>query len=84
MFKEFKDNMVNVIVSSHGNTILEYDGVLVSEDDKTIVLKNVSINCAMPSFQKSVFSGGMINYKNNINTVAINKNYIISCNKIGY
>lgn len=81
MFKEFKDCVVNVIVSSHGNTILEYDGVLVSEDTNSIQLKNVSLNCAMPSFQKSVFSGGMINYKNNLSTVVINKDYIISCNK---
>ncbi len=81
MYKEFKDCLVNVIVSSHGNTILEYDGLLVAENDKAITLRSVSINCAMPTFQKSVFSGGMSNYKNNLSTVAINKEYIISCNQ---
>ena len=81
MYKDFKDSIVNVIVSSKGDTILEYNGLLVSEDDKTIHLNNVTINYAMLNYQRNMFGGGISSFKQNLNNVVINKEYKISCNR---
>ena len=70
-----------IIVSTRTEMVLEYNGVFVSEDINTLVLKNVSITSAMLNFQKNMFGTGLGQYKENIDTVIINKNYIISCNK---
>lgn len=81
MYKSLLNQEVEVIVSTRTEMVLEYNGVFVSEDVNTLVLKNVSITSAMLNFQKNMFGTGLGQYKENIDTVIINKNYIISCNK---
>ena len=82
MFNSMINCQVEVIVSSHAETILEYIGILVEDDNNFIKLKNVTINYAMLNFQKSIFGGNINSYRNNIKEVILNKNYIISCNMI--
>lgn len=81
MYKSLLNQEVEVIVSTRTEMVLEYNGIFVSEDVNTLVLKNVSITSAMLNFQKNMFGTGLGKYKENIDTVIINKNYIISCNK---
>lgn len=81
MYKSLLNQEVEVIVSTRTEMVLEYNGVFVSEDINTLVLKNVSITSAMLNFQKNMFGTGLGQYKENIDIVIINKNYIISCNK---
>ena len=78
MYKELINKDVEVIVSSRGEMLLEYNGVLVEEDETSIKLKNVNISTAMLSFQKSMF-GNMNTYKNNVSEVIVCKNFIVSC-----
>jgi len=81
MFKELINENVTVIVSGKGDTILEYNGLLVREEDNIIKLTNASISHMIPNFQKGIFGGDINKYKENIEEVIINKRYIISCNK---
>ncbi len=81
MFKELINENVTVIVSGKGDTILEYNGLLVREEDNTIKLTNASISHMIPNFQRGIFGGDINKYKENIEEVIINKRYIISCNK---
>ena len=81
MFKNFMNCSVVVIVSTRAETMLEYTGTLSYEDDSSIRLNNVSINAAMLSFQKNIFGDNMSVYRQGIDEVIINKNYIISCSR---
>ena len=47
MYNEFLNNDVTVVVSPRTEQFLEYKGFLESENDETIILKNVSINMAL-------------------------------------
>ena len=78
MYKELIGKEVEVIVSSRGEMLLEYNGVLVDEDETSIKLKNVNISTAMLSFQKSMF-GNMNSYKNDVSEVIVSKSFIVSC-----
>lgn len=78
MYKELISKEVEVIVSSRGEMLLEYNGVLVDEDETSIKLKNVNISTAMLSFQKSMF-GNMNSYKTDVSEVIVSKNFIVSC-----
>ena len=78
MYKDLINKGVEVIVSSRGEMLLEYNGVLVDEDETSIKLKNVNISTAMLSFQKSMF-GNMNSYKNDVSEVIVSKNFIVSC-----
>lgn len=80
MFNNMMNSEVTVIVSSRAETLLEYNGVLCEENENTITLRGVSINFAMLNFQKNIFGGNMSSYKQNIDKVILNKDYIISCN----
>lgn len=82
MYKEYENCIVNVIVSSHGESMLEYTGILISEYDNTIQLRDATITRVMQSLQKSIFGSEVMTYKRNISVVSINKNYVISCNKV--
>ena len=78
MYKDLINKDVEVIVSSRGEMLLEYNGVLVDEDETSIKLKNVNISTAMLSFQKSMF-GNMNTYKNDVSEVIVSKKFIVSC-----
>lgn len=80
MYNSFINKEVTVIVASRADSILEYNGLLCEENEKTIKLKNVSINLAMLNFQKNLFGSNMGDYYENIEEMIINKDYIISCN----
>ena len=82
MYKEYEKCIGNVIVSSHGESMLEYTGILISEYDNTIQLRDATITRVMQSLQKSIFGSEVMTYKRNISVVSINKNYVISCNKV--
>ena len=81
MYKEMLNNDVTVMVSPRVENFLEYTGVLVEENEETLTLKNVSINYAILNFQKNIFGENINSYKKDIESVIINKKYIISCNK---
>ena len=79
MFNSLLGSRVTVVVSSKGDTILEYVGNLVSENDDSIELQNADISYLMLNFQKGIFGGNINRYKQNLNKVVINKQFIISC-----
>lgn len=80
MFKEYKDQQVNVLVASRGDVFLEYFGTLVEETEKTLKLKNVNILYAAPQMQKNIMGTGIAQFKTNLNEAVINKEYIIGIN----
>lgn len=81
MYKDLIGERVNVVVSSRGDTMLEYIGTLVSETDDTLELENTDISYLMLNFQKGIFGNNINKYKENVDKVIINKRYIISCDK---
>ena len=81
MFNDLINREVIVVVSSRTEFLLEYNGLLCEENENVIKLKNVDINQEMLNFQKNVFGSNMGIYKQNIDEVIINKNYVISCIK---
>ena len=81
MFKDLIGENVTVVVTSRGDTLLEYIGTLSSESDETIEMKNVSISYLMLNYQKGLFGGGFGKYKENLEKVILNKEYIVSCDK---
>ena len=81
MYDDFKGEKVTIIVSSRGNNILEYVGILEEENENDILLSNVDVSFLMYSFQKGLFGENISTYKKNIDKVTINKKYIMSCYK---
>ena len=81
MYKDFIGENVTIVVSSRTDNLLEYIGVLTSEDENTLTLTHVDISYLMLNFQKGIFGGNINRYKENLDKVIINKRYIISCNK---
>lgn len=81
MFKELIGEKVTIVVSSKGDTILEYVGTLTNAGEEFIELSNVDISYLMLNFQKGIFGNNINKYKENLDKVIINKKYIISCNK---
>jgi len=81
MYKNLIGERVNVVVSSRGDTILEYVGILSNESSDTIELTNTNISYLMLNFQKGIFGSNINKYKENVEKVIINKRYIISCDK---
>ena len=77
--KQLLNKDVVVLVSTRTEQFLEYDGYLYDVNEDTITLKDASISAAMLSFQKNMFGNSIGAYKTNLETVIINKNYIISC-----
>ena len=82
MFKEMIDKRVSIIISSRGDNLLEYVGVLQNETEDVIELTSVDISYLMLNFQKGIFGGNINKYKENINKVILNKRYIISCHLV--
>ena len=80
MFKEYKDQQVNVLVASRGDVFLEYFGTVVEETEKTLKLKNVNILYAAPQIQKNIMGTSLAQFKQNLNEAVINKEYIIGIN----
>ena len=80
MYKDMINSRVTVLVSSRGETVLEYVGTLTNEDDKSIMLSEVDVSYLMLNFQKGIFGDSMSRYKQGLGKVVINKRYIISCN----
>ena len=81
MFKSFIGERVTVIISSRGDNLLEYYGVLKEENEDSIELTNVDISYLMLNFQKGIFGNNINKYKVNLPNVILNKKYIISINK---
>ncbi|MGI6608229.1 MAG: hypothetical protein ACOX1F_04535 [Erysipelotrichaceae bacterium] len=82
MFRNFIGEKVTVIISSRGDNLLEYIGILEAETENSILMSDVNISYLMLNFQKGFFAGNNMNmYKENISRVIINKKYIISCDK---
>jgi len=81
MYKDLIGEKVTIVVSSKGDTMLEYIGTLVSETDDTLELENTDISYLMLNFQKGIFGNNINKYKENVDKVIINKRYIISCDK---
>lgn len=81
MYSDLIGEKVTVVVSSKGDTMLEYIGTLVSETEDTLELKDVDISYLMLNFQKGIFGSNINKYKDNLEKVIINKRYIISCDK---
>lgn len=82
MYDSLIGEKVNVVVSSKCSNMLEYVGTLLLERDEVLELTNVDISYLMLNYQKGVFGGNINRYKDNLDRVVINKQYIISCNKI--
>lgn len=80
MFKDYMNKQVNVLVASRGDVFLEYFGTVVEENGAILKLKNVNILYAAPQIQRNILGAGMAQFKNNLNEVTINKEYIISVN----
>ena len=81
MYSDLIGEKVTVVVSSKGDTMLEYIGTLVSETEDTLELKDVDISYLMLNFQKGIFGSNINKYKDNLEKVIINKRYVISCDK---
>lgn len=81
MFDHLIDKEVEVIVSTKSDILLEYTGVLCKETEVSLILENAEINPVMLNFQKNIFGGSMNNYKQNVEEIIINKQYVVSCNK---
>lgn len=81
MYKSLIGEKVTLVISSRGDSLLEYIGTLSSESPDELELKDVKISYLMLSFQKGFFGDNISKYKENLDTVVINKRYIISCNK---
>ena len=81
MYKDLIGEKVTIVVSSRGDTILEYVGTLSNENEDAIELTNANISYLMLNFQKGIFGNNINKYKENVDKVIINKRYIISCDK---
>lgn len=81
MYKDIINNEVTVLVATKGDTVLEYNGILVSENDTEIELKDATICTMLLNLQRNMFGTNMTKYKEDIDRVIINKKYIISCIK---
>lgn len=81
MYRDLMGEKVTIVVSSRGDTILEYVGTLSNENEDAIELANANISYLMLNFQKGIFGNNINKYKENVDKVIINKRYIISCDK---
>lgn len=81
MYRDLIGEKVTIVVSSRGDTILEYVGTLSNENEDAIELTNANISYLMLNFQKGIFGNNINKYKENVDKVIINKRYIISCDK---
>lgn len=81
MYSDLIGEKVTIVVSSKGDTMLEYIGTLESETEDTLELKDVDISYLMLNFQKGIFGSNINKYKDNLEKVIINKRYVISCDK---
>ena len=84
MYKSLIGEQVIVIVSSKSEVLFEYTGILSSESENEIELKKAEASQLVFQFGKTIFGDlgeNLRKYKENIDTVIINKQYIISCNK---
>lgn len=81
MYKDLINEEVTVLVATKGDTVLEYNGTLVSENDNEIELKDATICTMLLNLQRNMFGSNMTKYKEDIDKVVINKKYIISCIK---
>ena len=79
MYNDFIGNSVTVLVATKGDTVLEYVGILQGEDEKNIILQEVSIGTMLMNIQRGIFGGNVAQYKTNVAKVIINKEFIISC-----
>ncbi len=83
MYKELIGKKVTIIVSTRGEAVFEYQGVLAAEDENNIALTEVKISYLMTEFTKNIFGSNMANYKEeNLGRIILNKKYIISCYSI--
>ena len=81
MYNEFINNKVVILVSARTEGLWEYSGLLVEVDEKFLKLKNVTISQAMLNMQRNMFGSAVGAYKQNIEEIVLNKDYIVSCHK---
>lgn len=81
MYSDMIGDSVTILVATKGDTVQEYRGILKNEDEKNIMLENVSVGMMLMNLQRGIFGGSASQYKTNVEKVIINKNYIISCMK---
>lgn len=79
MYKDLIGSRVSVVVSSRGDNLMEYVGVMSAVNEEVVELTNVNISYLMLNFQKGIFGNNINTYKTNVSRVIINKKYIISC-----
>ena len=74
-YKEFINKNINVYVSSRSNLTFKYHGTLESVGANNIILANASMGILMPS------GFGSLEQKvdSNIEKIAINRDFIVSC-----
>ena len=84
MFELLIDCNVIAMVTGKGEAVYVYRGTLVEENEKTIILKNCRIEMSMTASQRNMnFLGSdAFVFQDNVESVIINKEYIMSCNKI--
>ena len=71
MYNSLLNQEVSIIVSIKGNGVYWYEGILSDEDETTLKLRNVVIRDYVGMFRID-----------NLETVIINKEYVISCNNV--
>ncbi len=81
MYESLIGENVSVIVSSRGEKVLEYIGVLSSESEDTIVLSNVDVFYLTKVSYAYGSREEVQKFKSNMRKAIINKKYIISCDK---
>ena len=79
--KELIGEPVFVLATARTGNILEYYGVLDAEDKDSVTLKDVTINFGAPNYQTKIISASIVKYKQNLEKVVINKDYVVSVNK---
>ncbi|MBO4245435.1 MAG: hypothetical protein J5892_01690 [Bacilli bacterium] len=78
MFQGLVGKRVNILVSTRGEMLLEYHGLLVEEKEDAIILENTEIRMMMLNFQKGIFGNNINRYKEDISRIVVNKKYVIS------
>ena len=77
MYEEFIGKKVLVVVTTKSDRVMEYNGILNSEDEKCIRLNDVSISMQLTNMQSSIFGRQPTSfYDNSMPSAIINKEYI--------
>ena len=83
MYDLLMDCDVTMVVGPRADSAYLYSGTLVQENEKTVVLKNCTIEMAGTQAQKNMSWVGNSAFilQKDLESVIINKEYVVSCNK---